>query len=344
MSSKGIYGIAKHLVNLLYTSDRLIIPGLGCLIAEMQDSQIHPVTFEMQPPRKVLRFDANIQDDDGILVSYLAKSLHTKKETVKKNIKEWVDSFREDLATGPQTIEGIGTFQIKLGKEIHFVPDESYNFLGESFGLKPIVAKPILRNIPPSANTTATQKPVKEEPKKQPETAEEQEIEVAEPSKPRSKHRYAIAIFLIPILAIAGISYAFLDQFSQIYWMVKDTAQIENPALHITPSPTPIIEEIAPTIEDTVTTTEEPTVDEPETLRYFIVAGCFKSEHNANNLVTDLQGKGYTASIQGTTPQGLLRVCYNGYADSLDADAALKKVLATQNPSAWLLDIQEDRK
>lgn len=67
---------------------------------------------------------------------------------------------------------------------------------------------------------------------------------------------------------------------------------------------------------------------------YYIIAGVFAVEQNANRMLEKLNSWNYNALI--IKEQNLLRVSYNSFKNREDAVFALNKI-KKQNPEAWLL-------
>ena len=94
-------------------------------------------------------------------------------------------------------------------------------------------------------------------------------------------------------------------------------------------------------VEDNAPASQDLTA-QPDDANYYIIAGCFRSEINANKLLKELKAKGYPASIQGRTPKGLHRVCYRGFTDFKAAEKELSRILREENKSAWLINLDYD--
>jgi hypothetical protein len=348
MQDSGLLLFNTYIIELLYRHDKLVVPGLGAFICTEAPSGIHPVTHEIRPPSKEISFDSRQQDDDGVLLTYLVKNLPARKEAARRILNEKVNAFREALKTEAQTLPGLGTFRLLAHGDLEFTPDPSANFLASSFGLRMVRANPVLRNASPSSEA------VSEVPEKPAEIPVIQSAaapgppmaEVKPPQAPNNKKRnYSLAIFLLPLLAFTALGILYHRDAELTVRMIVSgwqAKQTDSTPAAITPGTT--INEAsmpAPTPVDTIIESNLA----PDTVqRYFIVAGCFKSEHNANNLVRELQGKGYNASIQGRNTQGLLQVCYQGFADTLSANTFLQNIKANENRDAWRLDFQSESK
>ncbi len=70
---------------------------------------------------------------------------------------------------------------------------------------------------------------------------------------------------------------------------------------------------------------------------YFIIAGSFKDERNAQHYIQNLKQKGYNAFIAGTNRYGMTRVAFSAYPSLNEAKIALQKIRSHDNPSAWIM-------
>ncbi|MGD2033599.1 MAG: SPOR domain-containing protein [Bacteroidales bacterium] len=69
--------------------------------------------------------------------------------------------------------------------------------------------------------------------------------------------------------------------------------------------------------------------------RYYVVAGAFSIEQNADNLVLELRRKGFNAEKFGKIGN-LHAVSYGVFKNKSDADQLLEEVQTEQNPEAWI--------
>ena len=68
---------------------------------------------------------------------------------------------------------------------------------------------------------------------------------------------------------------------------------------------------------------------------YLLVAGCFKSESNAQNYADELVRKGFTAELIGQT-SGMNRVCFGSYSTKEEANQMLREVSSKGFKGAWV--------
>ena len=70
----------------------------------------------------------------------------------------------------------------------------------------------------------------------------------------------------------------------------------------------------------------------------FIIAGAFKNEANAENLIHQLRLKGYPAVVAGITKSGLHRVAFGDFKNKEQAEQQLLAIREKENPSAWIFE------
>ena len=75
--------------------------------------------------------------------------------------------------------------------------------------------------------------------------------------------------------------------------------------------------------------------DSKENLRYYIVAGCFRDEINADDLVKSLKDKGFNAEKFGKIGN-LYAVSFASFDDKETAVAELKRIREEIHPEAWM--------
>jgi len=75
--------------------------------------------------------------------------------------------------------------------------------------------------------------------------------------------------------------------------------------------------------------------------KYYIVAGIFREEVNANALVKQLSEKGYDSELFGKIGN-LYAVCYSSFDNINDAEKELERIKISTNKEAWIkFELQE---
>ena len=70
---------------------------------------------------------------------------------------------------------------------------------------------------------------------------------------------------------------------------------------------------------------------------YYIIAGSFEKQMNAERLVQQLKSKGFNAQIADTNKYGMYRVAFEGYGTLTEAKERLYAIRNEDNAEAWIL-------
>lgn len=98
---------------------------------------------------------------------------------------------------------------------------------------------------------------------------------------------------------------------------------------------------VEPIVEATIP--PEPTINKnkpaprPTGKQYYIIAGSFSKEQNAQKLINQLTEKGFDAIVADTNKNGMYRVAYAYYSNRVDAKQRLLAIRQEENADAWLL-------
>lgn len=131
--------LVKYIKELLYRHDLVIIPELGAFVVKPVSSKIDAANHIITPPGKVISFNSQIKDNDGLLAHYIAIQDKIPYESAMNFIQMEVENFKKELAAEDQRWEEIGTFSLEENR-IVFTPDPSANFDVSAFGLSPLSA------------------------------------------------------------------------------------------------------------------------------------------------------------------------------------------------------------
>ena len=330
-----------YISDLLYRHDCVIIPRFGGLITNYRSAQIHPVSHTFHPPSKSIRFNVNLQEDDGLLANYVSSCESISFASAQSKIERFVFSIQNDLEHKKEArLPKIGILSVDLNGKLSFEPDTKVNYLPDAFGLEAIQSPAIHRKskgidvskqIYRSAKSIQTQK---------------------------TSFNWKVAAVLIPLIGLSTYvsfqqeaisdkyaNYAYLNPFKEkpasVYVPraieVKEKT-IELKETKITTKPKRVVE----TVKENTEVKAKKTIPTPSVKSTFVskpfhlVAGCFSSELNANNLVAKLKTEGFEASIIGQNENGLFRVAFQSYFSRELAVSEMKK-LKDSGKSTWLL-------
>ncbi|MBD1396034.1 HU-CCDC81 and SPOR domain-containing protein [Pontibacter sp. JH31] len=161
--------VEKHIKNLLFNHDCVIIPEFGGLITRYVPASINPVKHMLVPPSKKIAFNEKLVLNDGLLISTIAYANNISKEEAKQMVVAFVHSARTRL-NGENRFElaDIGVFRYNAERRLEFEYKESENLLESSFGLPEIVARPIRAEEPAVLRTLLKERKAEPAPVKQP--------------------------------------------------------------------------------------------------------------------------------------------------------------------------------
>lgn len=161
--------VEKHIKNLLFNHDCVIIPEFGGLITRYVPARINPVKHTLVPPSKKIAFNEKLVLNDGLLISTIAYANSVSKEEAKQMVMAFVHDARTRL-NGENRFElaDIGVFRYNAERRLEFEYTESDNLLESSFGLPEIVARPLRAEEPAVLRTLLKERQAEPAPVKQP--------------------------------------------------------------------------------------------------------------------------------------------------------------------------------
>lgn len=351
--------VDKHISELLYEHDCVIIPEFGGFVANYTSAKIHPVQHIFIPPSKNIIFNKNLKNNDGLLASHIASAEKTSYPEALKYLHLFTSRTNSQLKQGGKVeIEEVGTLYLDIERNLQFEQGNT-NFLLDAFGLSEFQSRTIKQdNIGKRIEKEFKDRGAIPFEKKKINGKRIALIAVALP--------LIVAMIWIPLKTdlLKNIIYSNLNPFA-----LKEAAKnIVSENVKSNPSITKAIEsaplakvndtvkytgfKITPTISQEVaadkvdnkiagvvkidtTRVELNNANNIPDLKFHLITGCFQIQDNANKFVTDLQNQNITASIIGKR-NGLYIVSAGDYATRKEAFMQLKQLKKSQ-PEAWLL-------
>ena len=291
--------IFKEIYDLLYNNDCVIVPDFGAFVLKSHSAYIKDDTF--YPPKKVVSFNAMLDENDGLLVKHLSTSRNISYKKALKIINDETQSLKNELSVDKKIkIDPIGYIELSSEGNLVFYPKESINFESNSFGLSSFSKQPILKSVKKyiPSKTASTITPVL---------------------------RYA-AIFT------ALIGFGYFGYFNYLdNERIKNIAIAQDQILQNVQTATFNIGEL-PTINLKVTAP----VENINKTYFSVIAGSFRSKINAEKHLNYLISKGFKASYTAINPSGLFRVAY-ARLDSRKKAYSLIAEIKENGEDAWLL-------
>ncbi len=138
--------VSKHIKDLLFDCDELIINDLGTLHATYASADAHPASHVFAPPHKNITFSQNPKISNGILEEYIAQTEGVSMQDAEGQVKQFVSSVKIDLGIHKKyPMAQLGSFVLQYEDQLEFKPDTELNYLNDAFGLPQIFGKAIER-------------------------------------------------------------------------------------------------------------------------------------------------------------------------------------------------------
>ena len=138
--------IEKHISALLYRHQCVIVPGFGAFLTEMQPAQLNADNSTFYPPKKLVSFNANLKNNDGLLANHIALqekiSYEHAVEDIGRQTELWLGRLqgRESLV-----LKNLGEIIYNFEGSLVFTPDTPVNYLTDAFGLSAVISPAIMR-------------------------------------------------------------------------------------------------------------------------------------------------------------------------------------------------------
>lgn len=309
--------IDSHIEKLLYLHNCVVVPGFGAFLAHRTSAELNEQRNTFIPPTKKISFNSQLDKNDGLLVSHIAKEKNLGYDQLLSEVENVSDVWKKRLDAG-ESIElfGIGKLWLGPDQKIQFNPENRTNYLTSSFGLSAFTVAPVQREV--------LKEQVEELEEKIPITITPEKRE--EPVF-RAWLKYAAVLLLATSLGLSG--YKAYINFRQKQVLAHQDVQ----------------EEVAKIIQEATFFASDPLelpaifleVKKRKIGKHHVIAGAFRIEQNAHKMVRRLEEKGYGAMYLGVNRFGLHQVAYASFEDANEARAFLRKVQRTESKSAWLL-------
>lgn len=346
--------ITRHIADLLYHHECVIVPGLGGFIKANIPARIIHTSHEFFPPSGTLAFNSGLAANDGLLANHIASVQNTSYREALYEIKKWVEICLEAIHKGEKvTLQGIGELFMNASGRLEFKPSQEINFNPDAFGLPVFIGK-----------TAGIQ------------TVVVPEIQSSKYRDRNSKLRRLVpetlkwAAVLAPFIAFVlwgSVNGNMIDNYVHNYtgifsWVRSTPGKTVN--VKVTPAPARSNEQPKQVIQSPASmlaaenisfepgavsnaeldkikiSTKSEAVNPaeiPADQHFFVIGGAFRDQKNALKLIGELREQGYPAAIIDTTPGGLYIVSMKGFNSFDEAQQQLDEVKKSGFASSWIL-------
>ena len=359
----------KYIHELLLENEIVIVPGFGAFVTEYKPAEINAETGEMKPPTKLVSFNQQIRNNDGLLVGYVSEKKRVSHFEALKRIEKERENILYNLDSGEKVeLSEVGTLFYKEDNNIGFQAIEDENILLESFGLEvtsvepPKDAEEEIVPVTPPREEEGTEEIIEgeeTEDKEIPETPaseETKEDKVTEPapeivmshvsseSSEKKKKRGWLWLLLIFVPMIAVSVYIILNEKELIG---LDKGETPESKVQINEESTAFVQDSVQKEEnekdsvELVTSDTESvqeslpetkTIPETATPKYYLVGGSFAIEENAETYLKELKDKGFDAFHVGK--KGRFFIVGIGTYNTFGEAEKAKNEYMTNNPGS----------
>lgn len=172
--------LSKMVKELILDNDRVVLPGLGCFVAEMVPSTFSDKGYTINPPYRRLYFRSRPDQGDALTRLY-AEGNGVEMEIADKIIIDFVAELKGVLFSKKTVIfPGLGRLRATKENAVFFVADEDLDIYPAGFGLEPVSLKTHQESAAEVSAAVVGLKHILEEPEPQP-APEPEPISVPEP-------------------------------------------------------------------------------------------------------------------------------------------------------------------
>lgn len=309
--------IEKHISDLLYRYQCVTVPGFGAFLTETVSAHVTGNTNSFFPPKKVVSFNANVKNNDGLLANHVALQEKMSYELAVIKIGDVVNEWTYLLQNRNRIVlKNIGEISVNSEMNWVFEPANTVNYLTDSFGLSSFVSPEITREV-----------------LKQEVAALEEKAPII--FTPERKRDYSYLKYAAAFAVMLGVgAYAYLD-FQNKLVASKTLAvrkNVQEKVQQQIQQATFLISVPEQTVVLNMTTTTE------EETPYHLVASAYRSEANAQKAIAELKVAGFeNAKMLPMNASKLYPVVYASFKTLSEAQVERKNIQKTHNTEAWLL-------
>ena len=309
--------IEKHISDLLYRYQCVTVPGFGAFLTETVSAHVTGSASSFFPPKKVVSFNANVKNNDGLLANHVALQEKMSYELAVIKIGDVVNEWTYLLQNHNRVVlKNIGEISVNNEMNWVFEPANTINYLTDSFGLSSFVSPEITREVL----------------KQEVEALEEKAPIIFTPERKKDYSYLKYAAIFVVMLGAGGFGYkTYYDQ------------QIETKTLAVQKN---VQEKVQQQIQEATFVISAPveavelSVAAPveEKMPYHLVAGAYRSEVNANKAIAELKAAGFeNAKMLPINKHNLYPVVYGSFKNLNEAQTERKNIQKSHNAEAWLL-------
>ncbi|MCM1517499.1 MAG: hypothetical protein NC117_02520 [Pseudoflavonifractor sp.] len=148
--------ICDHIEYLIGCHDCVVVPGLGAFVAQYQSARVDTVAMAVVPPSRSVAFNPSINHNDGLLVTSVMRRESVTYDKAEQVVTREVEAMRHQLeADGEVSVGRLGLMRRNVAGSPIFVPSALDYVSGRYYGLQPVKAVPVIREVREAAVAAA---------------------------------------------------------------------------------------------------------------------------------------------------------------------------------------------
>ena len=133
--------MSKMVKELILENDRVVLPGLGCFVAEMVPATFSDKGYTINPPYRRLSFRARPDMGDE-LIDFYVEANGLDREVACRILGEFIRELRQIIFSKKVVVlPGLGRLRATKENNLFFIPDEDLDIYPAGLGLEPISLK-----------------------------------------------------------------------------------------------------------------------------------------------------------------------------------------------------------
>lgn len=245
--------IAEAISDLLFVRDTVVVPGLGAFVKKPVSAKVNPVANYFAMPSSEIIFDANLREDNELVVNYMSEKNDIPKEEAQKLLSMFVSDCFNSLKQGKKVVlNQIGTLSYDWASDLVFEQDKSVNYNADSFGLCDFTPEPVLRSKTKDEIKTEIEQQQKD--KNTPMSVDEKAVHKQdEEDEDDSGRGLGWLWILLGLLLVAGVVYGlYYFKVFKFPWQQEQRPVVTEPKTYTLPFYQKTWEWKEPVVQDTV--------------------------------------------------------------------------------------------
>ena len=133
--------LSKMIKELILDKDRVVLPGLGCFVAEMVPSTFSDKGYTINPPYRKLSFRSKPDIGDE-LIDFYVEANGLDGDVACRILGDFIRELRQVIFTKKVVIlPGLGRLRATKENHLFFIPEEGLDIYPAGIGLEPISLK-----------------------------------------------------------------------------------------------------------------------------------------------------------------------------------------------------------